>query len=152
MTQQSTGPRPGIALPRSVRVGYGLGSLGTGASGTVPGLVLLYYLTDVLAVPVALPKAWDVVANPLIGAAADRSRAEDGSRRPFLLIGALTLPPPVRPGLRRAPAAALDVALRLRPPTPLSAARSASWVFQPRVRWPSEPPPSAVMSSRRARG
>ncbi|MBQ1089358.1 MFS transporter [Streptomyces sp. B93] len=100
MTQQSTGPRPGTALPRSVRVGYGLGSLGTGAFGTVPGLVLLYYLTDVLAVPaalagaaVALPKAWDVVANPLIGAAADRSRAQDGSRRPFLLIGALTLPP-----------------------------------------------------------
>ncbi|MEU3252354.1 MFS transporter [Streptomyces sp. NPDC006997] len=90
----------GTALSRTVRVGYGLGSLGTGAFGTVPGLVLLYYLTDVLAVPaalagaaVALPKAWDVVVNPLIGAASDRSRARGGSRRPFLLAGALTLPP-----------------------------------------------------------
>ncbi|MFB8773833.1 hypothetical protein [Streptomyces broussonetiae] len=38
-TQQSTGPRPGTALPRSVRVGYGLGSLGTGAFGTVAVLL-----------------------------------------------------------------------------------------------------------------
>nr|WP_324789513.1 MFS transporter [Streptomyces sp. H51] len=90
----------GTALPRTVRIGYGLGSLATGAFGTVPGLILLYYLTDVLAVPAAvagaavfLPKAWDVLINPLVGAAADRSRAHSGSRRPFLLAGALTLPP-----------------------------------------------------------
>lgn len=87
-------------LPRQVRIGYGLGSLGTGTFGTVPGLILLYYLTNVLAVPAAvagaavfLPKAWDVLVNPLVGAAADRSRLQDGSRRPFLLAGALTLPP-----------------------------------------------------------
>lgn len=87
-------------LPRQVRIGYGLGSLGTGTFGTVPGLILLYYLTNVLAVPAAvagaavfLPKAWDVLINPLVGAAADRSRLQGGSRRPFLLAGALTLPP-----------------------------------------------------------
>ncbi|MFE7409478.1 MFS transporter [Streptomyces laurentii] len=91
---------PGPPLPRTVRIGYGLGSLATGTFGTVPGLILLYYLTDVLAVPAAvagaavfLPKAWDVLVNPLIGAAADRSRAHGGSRRPFLLAGAVTLPP-----------------------------------------------------------
>ncbi|MFR9793555.1 MFS transporter [Streptomyces sp. MB22_4] len=90
----------GSGLPRTVRIGYGLGSLATGTFGTVPGLILLYYLTDVLAVPavvagaaVFVPKAWDVVINPLVGAAADRSRAQGGSRRPFLLAGALTLPP-----------------------------------------------------------
>ncbi|MFJ3669735.1 MFS transporter [Streptomyces sp. NPDC090106] len=97
----SAGP-PAAAppLPRAVRVGYGLGSLATGTFGTVPGLILLYYLTDVLAVGTAvagaavfLPKAWDVLINPLVGAAADRSRARGGSRRPFLLAGALTLPP-----------------------------------------------------------
>ncbi|MFE4588582.1 MFS transporter [Streptomyces laurentii] len=91
---------PGPPLPRTVRIGYGLGSLATGTFGTVPGLILLYYLTDVLAVPavvagaaVFLPKAWDVLVNPLIGAAADRSRAHGGSRRPFLLAGAVALPP-----------------------------------------------------------
>ncbi|MFF4756206.1 MFS transporter [Streptomyces sp. NPDC002514] len=93
---------PGAApgLSRTVRIGYGLGSLATGTFGTVPGLILLYCLTDVLAVAPAvagaavfLPKAWDVVVNPLVGAPADRSRAQGGSRRPFLLAGALTLPP-----------------------------------------------------------
>lgn len=87
-------------LPRSVRVGYGLGSLCTGTFATVPGLILLYYLTNVLAVPAAvagaavfLPKAWDVLVNPLVGAVSDRSRLRGGPRRPFLLIGACTLPP-----------------------------------------------------------
>ncbi|PZX44677.1 GPH family glycoside/pentoside/hexuronide:cation symporter [Streptomyces sp. DvalAA-21] len=87
-------------LPRRIRVGYGLGSLCTGTFATVPGLILLYYLTDVLAVPAAvagaavfLPKAWDVLINPLVGALCDRSRLPGGGRRAFLLIGACTLPP-----------------------------------------------------------
>ncbi|GGV48869.1 MFS transporter [Kitasatospora herbaricolor] len=87
-------------LPAGVRIGYGLGSLCTGTFGTVPGLILLYYLTDVLAVPAAvagaavfLPKAWDVLVNPLVGAVSDRSTWRQGPRRPFLLIGACTLPP-----------------------------------------------------------
>ncbi|GAB3210823.1 MFS transporter [Marinactinospora thermotolerans] len=86
-------------LPRSVHVGYGLGSLVTGSFATVPGLVLLYYLTDVLAVSagvaalvVFLPKAWDVLANPWIGGLSDRTRSRLGPRRPWLLAGALTLP------------------------------------------------------------
>jgi hypothetical protein len=37
-------------LRRGTRVGYALGSIGTAAFGTVPGLLLLYYLTDVLGV------------------------------------------------------------------------------------------------------
>ena len=41
------------ALPRGVRVGYGLGSVATGAFGTVPGLLLLPYLTDTLGVAAA---------------------------------------------------------------------------------------------------
>lgn len=68
-----------------MRIGYGLGSLCTGTFATVPGLILLYYLTDVLAVPAAvagaavfLPKAWDVLINPLVGAMSDRSRLRGG--------------------------------------------------------------------------
>ncbi len=94
----TSGPVP--PLPRRVRVGYGLGSLCTGTFATVPGLILLYYLTDVLAVPAAvagfavfLPKAWDVLVNPFVGALSDRSRLRGGPRRPFLLLGACTLPP-----------------------------------------------------------
>jgi glycoside/pentoside/hexuronide:cation symporter, GPH family len=79
-------------LPRGVRVGYGLGSVATGAFGTVPGLLLLPYLTDTLGVAAAvagvvvfLPKAWDVVLNPVAGRISDRHVSALGPRRPFLI-------------------------------------------------------------------
>ncbi|MGA4543656.1 MFS transporter [Uniformispora flossi] len=87
------------ALPGVVRIGYGLGSFGTGIFGAVPGLLLLYYLTDVLGVTplvagvvVFLPKAWDAVANPYAGSLSDRTDHRWGPRRPWMLGGALTLP------------------------------------------------------------
>ena len=59
-------------LTPTARRGYGLGSVATGSFGTVPGLLLLPYLTDRLGIAaglagliVFLPKAWDVVLNPI---------------------------------------------------------------------------------------
>lgn len=85
-------------MPASVRRGYGLGSVATGAFGTVPGLLLLPYLTDrlgiaagVAALIVLLPKAWDVVLNPVAGRISDRSTHPDGRRRPFLIRAGLAL-------------------------------------------------------------
>jgi Na+/melibiose symporter-like transporter len=85
-------------LPRGVRVGYGLGSVATGAFGTVPGLMLLPYLTDTLGVAAAVagvivfaPKAWDVVLNPIAGRVSDRHESRRGPRRPFLLRGGVAL-------------------------------------------------------------
>jgi Na+/melibiose symporter-like transporter len=79
-------------------VGYGLGSVATGTFGTVPGLMLLPYLTDTLGVAAAvaglivlLPKAWDVVLNPIAGRISDRAVDPRGPRRPFLLRGGLVL-------------------------------------------------------------
>lgn len=79
-------------LPARVRRGYGLGSVATGAFGTVPGLLLLPYLTDRLGIAagiagliVLLPKAWDVVLNPIVGRISDRSAHPGGRRRPFLI-------------------------------------------------------------------
>src|SRR3954452_9253210 len=94
----TTGPSPDVrpagAVPRRVLAGYSLGSLVTGAFGTVPGLLLLPYLTDTLGVAagvagllVLLPKAWDVLVNPLAGRVSDRR----GDRRTFLLVAGLTL-------------------------------------------------------------
>jgi glycoside/pentoside/hexuronide:cation symporter, GPH family len=80
------------------RFGYALGSLSTGAFGTVPGLLLLPYLTDELGVAasvagllVLLPKAWDVVFNPIAGRMSDRTTGRLGARRPYLIYGGVAL-------------------------------------------------------------
>lgn len=78
---------------------YAAGSLGTGAFGTLPGLVLAYYLTDSIGVAAALatvlvlvPKVIDVLAYPLIGALSDRASHRGGRRTGLMLGGALALP------------------------------------------------------------
>jgi len=85
-------------LPASVRRGYALGSVATGTFGTVPGLLLLPYLTDTLGIAAGVagvmvfaPKAWDVLLNPVAGRISDRSTSPRGRRRPFLLRGGLLL-------------------------------------------------------------
>lgn len=87
-------------LGRGLCLAYGAGSIGAGIFSTIPGLLLLFYLTDTLGVgaglaglAVLLPKLWDITTDPIVGAWSDRSRSRWGRRRPFLLAGALTLPP-----------------------------------------------------------
>ena len=87
-------------LRRSLCLAYGAGSVGAGIFSTIPGLLLLFYLTDTLAVPaglaglaVVVPKLWDIITDPIVGAWSDRTSSRWGRRRPFLLAGALTLPP-----------------------------------------------------------
>ena len=94
----ATSPTTSQPLPAAVRRGYGLGSVATGAFGTVPGLLLLPYLTDRIGITAALagvivfaPKAWDVVLNPVAGRVSDRSVHPDGKRRPFLIRAGLAL-------------------------------------------------------------
>jgi glycoside/pentoside/hexuronide:cation symporter, GPH family len=87
-----------VRLTPRVRLGYASGSLVTGSFGTVPGLLLLPYLTDTLGIAaglagllVLLPKAWDVVVNPIAGRLSDRTTGRWGARRPYLLVGGLSL-------------------------------------------------------------
>ena len=109
-------------LPRSVRVGYGTGSVATGAFGTVPGLMLLPFLTDELGIAalaagfiVFAPKAWDVLLNPVAGRISDRSTDRRGPRRPWLLRAGLSL--------------AACFALLFAGPSTGSAALDAGWVL-----------------------
>ncbi len=87
------------ALSLSIRLSYGLGSLGTGMFSAVPGLLLLYFMTDTLGIAPALaglgvflPKFWDVITDPVMGNLSDRTRHPWGRRRPYLLAGSLSLP------------------------------------------------------------
>lgn len=80
------------ALPASTRLGYAAGSIASGTYGTVPGLLMLPYLTDTLGVEAALaglilfaPKAWDFVVNPVAGRASDGFARHGHARRPFVL-------------------------------------------------------------------
>ncbi len=98
MSDRTAAGGASTALPRGVRIGYGSGSVATGAFGTVPGLMLLPYLTDSLGIAalaagliVLLPKAWDVVLNPIAGRVSDRTVDARGPRRPWLLRAGLPL-------------------------------------------------------------
>jgi GPH family glycoside/pentoside/hexuronide:cation symporter len=99
MSTEARPERASVRLsPRTILL-YAIGSLGTGGYATLPGLVLTYFLTDNLGVAalaagliVTAAKIWDVLIDPLIGAASDRQLARTGSRRGFMVTGALTLP------------------------------------------------------------
>lgn len=87
-------------LTSGQRFGYAFGSFGTGGFATVPGLVLLFYLTDILGVAAAvaslvvfLPKAWDVLIAPVMGSFSDKTMLRTGSRARWLLVGGLIMGP-----------------------------------------------------------
>ncbi|MFC8849576.1 MULTISPECIES: MFS transporter [unclassified Micromonospora] len=87
-------PDPQTDLPRGPLLGFAAGSLGMGVWVTVPGLLLLYFLTDVLAVTPWLaglallaPKVADVLAHPWVGHRSDAESARRGDRRRLLLTG-----------------------------------------------------------------
>ncbi len=94
-TPASAAPR----LPAQAVRQYAIGSIGTAGFSTLPGLVLVYFLTDSLGVTalaagviMTVAKLWDVVIDPLLGSLSDASLKRTGSRRRFMLLGALFLP------------------------------------------------------------
>lgn len=97
MVQEPVVPEP--RLPRAVVRRYALGSVGTGGFATLPGLVLIFYRTDTLAVAawvagliVTLVRVWDVLIDPVIGAHSDAALVRCGTRARAMVVGALALP------------------------------------------------------------
>lgn len=100
--------------------GYASGSLVTGAFATVPGLLLLPYLTDTLGVAAGLAgalvfaaKAWTVLLNPVAGRVSDRTTTRIGPRRPYVLGAGL----------------AVGVAFAVMFAGPFAAAAGAAWAI-----------------------
>lgn len=113
-----------MPLPLRLKLLYAAGSAGTGLYASVTGVLLLYHMTDTLGIAAAVaglvlfvPKAWDVVFDPVVGLLSDRTTgrwARWGRRRPYLLAGAVL--------------AALSFWAMFSSPSIESAAARAAWV------------------------
>lgn len=86
-------------LERPSLLWFAGGSFGMGIYVTVPGLLLLYYLTNVCDVDawlagltLLLPKIVDVLVHPFVGSVSDADRRVRHSRLRMLAIGTVTLP------------------------------------------------------------
>ncbi len=93
---EASGPTR-VSLP--VRLGYGLGAVGSGACLQVTTVLLLRFLTDDLGISAALAglllgllQIYEGVLNPVVGIASDNSRNRFGRRLPYLFAGVLLLP------------------------------------------------------------
>ncbi len=89
------------AVPRTrvsfgIKLGYGIGDIGSNIFIVSSGFFLLFFLTDVVKIEPAIaglvllfPKLWDVISDPFMGAISDITRSRWGRRRPYLLFGAI---------------------------------------------------------------
>ncbi|MEH0194205.1 MFS transporter [Caulobacter sp. CCNWLY153] len=106
MSNQSSSTNRAKALARPSQtplsvgriVSYGAGDFAFNLSFAFSSLFLLYFYTDVLGISAATAGLimmaaliWDGVADPIIGAIANRTRTRWGRYRPYLLFGAVPL-------------------------------------------------------------
>ncbi len=84
------------ALPWKIKLGWAIGELGVAiyVGGTMS--FFLFYLTEAHGISPAwagiallVPRIWDGITDPLMGAISDRTHSRHGRRRPYLFFGAL---------------------------------------------------------------
>ena len=80
----------------SLKLGYGVGQIGTGAKNTAFSIFLFFYYNQVLGVPGSLAGMAslialivDAVTDPMVGQLSDRFKSRWGRRHPFMLFGAI---------------------------------------------------------------
>ena len=83
-------------LPFAIKLSYGIGDISNNLFIVTTGMYLLFFLTNVVGVNPALagimlliPKLWDVVSDPIMGAISDITHSRFGRRRVYLLWGAI---------------------------------------------------------------
>lgn len=89
----------GIGLGRRLDwpgFGWAAGEVGLACYAALSTIYLLYFAIHVLRFPpvwaglaLLVPRVWNVVADPIVGIASDRTRTRFGRRRPYLLGGAI---------------------------------------------------------------
>jgi glycoside/pentoside/hexuronide:cation symporter, GPH family len=99
MKSDSTGDNSGAIkgkLPFGVKLGYGLGDIGSNLFIVTTGMLLLYFMVEVVGINPALagvalffPKLWDVISDPIMGTISDATKSKHGRRRPYLLYGSV---------------------------------------------------------------
>ena len=86
------------ALPRVQTIAYVTGNIGMNLMYQLIAVFLLYFYTDVFGITAAaagvvllIARIIDIVADPTIGLAIDRTRSRWGKFRPYLLFGPIPL-------------------------------------------------------------
>ena len=78
------------------KVAYGLGDFGYSVASQTVTMFLIFFFTDVFGIPPAaagtvmlVSKLWDAVSDPMMGSIVDKTRTRWGSKRPWILFGAV---------------------------------------------------------------
>ncbi len=83
-------------VPFATRSGWGIGSLGVSLLFNTYSALLLFYLTNVVGLPlgiagtlIVIAKVYDALINIPMGLLSDRTQSRWGRRRPWFLLGAI---------------------------------------------------------------
>lgn len=87
-------------LTRTVKIGWAIGEVGIATFIGLTMMYLLFFLTQAMGisplwagVALLIPRLWDVLIDPIIGALSDHTRTRIGRRRPYVLAAACTFGP-----------------------------------------------------------